>query len=604
MIEEVEVTPEDLVFNAPPMDPELAEMLQTPVEADLDGDLYGSLVDGTVTSIGDTVTVTLEDETVVKCALDESTPIGMDPAGLAVGDAVSVFIVGTTGDGHLAGSVALGALLRQHDRISAHARNRESTVSGIITHLTRGGFYVNTLGMRAFLPGRESGVPRALAHTLIGEASDFDILRVNDDMQPVLTRRRHARREQEVRRKEVMEQIKVGDIVTGTVTSKQPFGVFLDIGGVDGLLHVSELASEADEQPGAQMQIGDQIEVKIVSIDDKRGRIGLSRREVLIEQSQEELQALAPGSVVTGRVTRLADFGAFIEVLPAIEGLCHVSEMSWTERITHPSEVLSVGAEVQVKVLSRDGARISLSLRQTGDDPWSVFQVEHPQGSVVEGTIKRIETFGLFVELAPGIEGLCHISDLVWDGRPATPTDVRPFAVDEAVQVKVLQIDTDRRRISLGIKQLTDDPWELVADQLRVGNVIDATISRFEDHAAWARVGDTIEGRIHISELSTERVDSVKAEVRLDQVVSVKVLSADRDRRRIDLSIKAVILDDLAEVGTEYSDNETAGSSLGDLMKTQGLLASAVHAELAAADATAANEAPESDTADAASEEE
>jgi len=599
-MEDLTLTAEEMHWEVPPMDDEFRALLTSPVEADLSDEPVGTWMAGTVVSSGFAgVVVELAGGQRVSCRPDESAPIGGTVP--EVGATVTVFITGTTSDGHLSGSVATGALLAQYERL-LQAGSGGLTVPGVVTHIARGGFFVYALGVRCFLPGRDSGVSRAMAPSMLGRELTFEVVRLSQDLEPILSRRSMARREQQTQRGEALSRLTVGDVVTGTVTSIQPFGAFVDLGGVDGLLHVSELTVESSDHPEQQVHVGDEIEVKIISIDEKKGRIALSRRELLVAQSQQELEKIATGSIIDVRITRLADFGAFAELLPGIEGLLHVSELSWTERVTHPSELVSVGQQLKVKVLSRDGGRISLSLRQTESDPWTTFAAENEAGAVLTGRVTRIESFGVFVELAPSIEGLCHISDLTWEGRPSTPADVHPWKVGDEIQVKLLQIDAGRRRASLGIKQLTTDPWDAAADLLVVGNVVDARIVRFDDHAAWARIGDAIDGRIHVSELSTERVDSIRAAVRFDQVVTVKVLTADRDRRRIDLSIKAAILDDLAASGTEYAD-QSAAPSLGDLLRNRGLLTEASAAavtDAATADAGVAASETSADDAPAA----
>jgi small subunit ribosomal protein S1 len=476
---------------------------------------------------------------------------------------VSIVIDEELPNGALRGSVARAWLLGVHEGIEALVA-RHATVPGRVEHLMRGGFAVTVLGVRAFMPGRESGVRAEEAPGLLGREIQVRLLRMDErSLQPVVSRRELAAEEERAQREAFLGGLEPGGELTGRVTGIRPFGAFVQVApGVDGLIPVSELGAGAVERAEDAVVVGDEVTVRIVEVDARRGRLTLSRRDVLQEASQQEVAGWAAGDVREGIVTRLADFGAFVELAPGVEGLCHVSELSWTERVQHPSEVLQEGQRVEVRLLSIEGRRIGLSLRQTAGDPWHTFAEAHPEGSVVTGTLTRIEGYGLFLEVAPGIEGLCHISDLAWTGRPQKPTDVAPFAVGQAVDAVVLRLDLGKRRISLGIKQLTRDPWDAAADLLQRTDPLDGTVTRIEEAAAWVEIAPGLEGRIHISELSMERVDSVRAVVRPGQSVQVVIRQADRERRRLDLSIREIEARQRAELPSEWKESDDAPSPL------------------------------------------
>jgi small subunit ribosomal protein S1 len=301
---------------------------------------------------------------------------------------------------------------------------------------------------------------------------------------------------------------------------------------------------------------GEKVKVKVISLDPESLKIGLSRKDILREVYQQEVESLEVDRVYEGTVSSLVDFGAFIELKPGIEGLCHISEIRWTEHVEHPSEVLEVGETVKVRLLSKDAAeqRLSLSIRQVEENPWSELLDEHPPGSVVEGTITRIEDYGLFIEIAEGIEGLCHVSDLSWEERPDTPLEFADYSVGDSIEVKILDIDINRQRIGLGVKHLTTDPWDEAGERVKEGSIYSARVTRFGNDAAYLTVAPGLEGRLHISEVSTDRVDSIRSSLRIGQEVDVMTVNADRKRRRLDLSIKAIMEKRLREQPSSFDE--------------------------------------------------
>lgn len=571
----VEVETVDITWTMPAAEPALIALLGAPLDgAEVSGSGVGDVVEARVErDLGTELELRTTDDRVVRVSHAESRPPGVRELP-EVGTSVQVHLEELRNDGSFVGSIGRAALLRMADALYAAAREGAKTTAHV-HHLTRGGFAVEVMGVRGFMPGAESGIPVSDAEIALGRSFDVHVVRVDDkDLQPVVSRKAMAADEARHLREAAFANFEVGQSVSGVVSSIRPFGAFVRIGAVEGLLHVSELSLENLDEPGAVLKVGDEVQAKVIEVNAARGRLSLSRRDLLMAAQEQKLASMPLGAVLTGTVRRLTDFGAFIALEPGVEGLCHVSELSWTTRVSHPSEVLTVGQEVQVRVLSADARRVALSLRAVEANPWSALLESTREGDIVDGTIRRIESYGLFVEVAPGIEGLAHISDLTWEGRPAKPSDVSPWKIGDAIKVRVLKLDAEKRRISLGVKQLTEDPWEAAGDRLQQDAVLTGTVTRLEDNAAWVQLAPGIEGRIHISEMSLDRVDSVRAAVRPGQEVTVMIVKLDRDRRRVDLSIKAVEAKIAAETPSSYQDSDSAPSMMAQALANKGLVPS------------------------------
>lgn len=565
------------ILALPPLEPEIEALLRDPVAADpipRDAVDIGNVLEGVVeTSDEDWVYVRMAGDQIGRCPKDDA-PMPGSTVAPEDGATVTVLVEADLGDGRWGVSISKGTLLQAERRLRAAAKDNRRVVARI-NQVVRGGFSADAEGVRCFVPGRESGIAREASFDYVGKTMFFDVMRFDrNKVELVLTRRRIAAASRKVGLRQAMETLTIGDVVHGTVTALQPYGVFIDLGGVEGLCHVSELSLQHLDHPSEAVRVGDELEVKVIGVDSDKGRVSLSRRDLLQAEKNENLAQLGLGERMTGRVTRLADFGAFIEIQEGVEGLCHVSEMSWTKRVQHPSEVLSEGDEVEVKVLDVNPTtgRIGLSLRATVENPWDAVAQKYPVDAVVEGTITRIEDYGLFVQLEPGVEGLCHVSDLVWDGRPSRPTDVEPFAVGGAVEVKVLEMDLERGRIKLGRKQIAGDPWDDAGDRVVPGTIFVAPVVRFDERAAYIEIAPKLEGRLHISEISTERVDSVRAALRLNQEIEVMTKQVDRARRRIDLSVKAIAEKLEADTPKSYEDKGPL-NTMAEALRSSGVVA-------------------------------
>lgn len=564
-----------LSLDLPPLDPDAEALLGAPIEADPipDGIAPGARLDGKVETVDESwVYVRLSEDAVGRCPLEEAAAPGVRVSP-EVGAPVRALVEADLGDGRWGVSIGKAVLLDLYDRLRALGKSDER-VRGRINQVVRGGFAVDALGVRCFLPGRESGIPRDAAFDAIGHAFTFDVIRFDKRRgQPVLSRARVAKIQQERALASAMSALEVGSVVEGTVTAIKPYGVFVDLGVCEGLCHVSELTLHHIDNAEEVVSVGETLSVKILGVDGRRGRVSLSRRDLLSTEKNARLAELGVSELMTGTVMRLADFGAFVQIAEGVEGLLHVSELSWTERISHPSEVVSEGQEITVRVLDVDAGagRVSLSLRQVEANPWTTFRESTPVGAIVKGEITRIEDYGLFVRIGEHVEGLCHISDLTWEGRPSRPSDVHPWKIGDEVEVKVLDVDAERGRVKLGHKQVSGDPWDDAGDKAQVGTIFTGPVTRFDDRAAYIQVVEGLEARLHISQISTERVDSVRAAVRMGQEIEVMVTEADRSRRRLDVSVKAIQEKLEAETPKSYEDEGTL-NPMADLMRKSGLV--------------------------------
>jgi small subunit ribosomal protein S1 len=574
--ENLETLEIDYSWSAPALDEATARLIdESADDADADTSLVARVVDAEVVSVDQNeVTLKLDDGRPAKCPIVEaSLPRRAVPA---VGERVPVYIDSDVAGETLKASIIRGAGIRRFEQLALHGQNG-GIVTGVVERVTRGGFSVTVDDLRAFLPGRESGVRFDEAKALVGRELRFAVVSFEPDAaQLVLSRRDAARRE----RKEIGEQrlatLKEGETLDGVVTSVQPFGAFVDIGGIQGLVHVSELSARHVDDVSKTVVAGQRVRVRVLDVDPGRGRVALSIREVEAEAAGAAFSQFKVDAELDGKVTRLADFGAFIEVAEGIEGLCHVSELTWTDRPQHPSSVVGIGDQVRVRVLEVDPAtrRLSLSIRRTVANPWEDIARVAPVGEKVKGTITRVEDYGIFVSLAPGIDGLCHVSELSWTGRPTRPQDVAPYKVGDELEAKVLSVDAERRRIALGVRQLTSDPWDDAAEKTTEGAIFNATVSRIEEHAVWLTVVPGLEARMHISEISTDRIEHIRSVLRLGQQVEVMTLAADRGRRRLDVSMKAIALRAQADMPREYADNDSAMSTMAAALAKSGLIGS------------------------------
>jgi small subunit ribosomal protein S1 len=452
------------------------------------------------------------------------------------------------------------------------AHDNDQTVEGTILSRVKGGFSVD-IGVPAFLPGSQADLrPIRNLDDLVGKSFDFKILKYNRKRSNiVLSRRVILEAEREAKRAATLASIHEGKVVDGVVKNITEYGVFVDLGGVDGLLHITDISWGRVKHPSELFTISDEITVKILNLDLEKERVSLGMKQLTADPWTTAAERYPVGSRVTGRVVSLTDYGAFVELEEGIEGLIHVSEMSWTRKIRHPSKVVSVNDEIDAVVLDikPDSRRISLGMKQAVPNPWDVIAEKYPVGTTIEGKIKNITDFGLFIGIDEGIDGLVHISDISWTKRIKHPSEI--YKKGDVVQAIVLDIEKDQERFSLGIKQLQPDPWKTVAERYEVGKEITGTITNLTDFGIFVELEEGVEGLVHVSEISgKEKIKTPVGLYNVSDVITAKVMNINSDERRIGLSIKRLDMEDDQELLSEYLTNmKPATSTFGEILREE-----------------------------------
>jgi len=447
--------------------------------------------------------------------------------------------------------------------------DEEGTVKGTITNRVKGGFSVD-IGVPAFLPGSQADLrPIRNLDEMVGKEFDFKILKYNRKRSNiVLSRRAILEKELDEKRTATLANIEEGKVVEGAVKNITEYGVFVDLGGVDGLLHITDISWGRVKHPSELFSIGDEVTVKILNLDLENERVSLGMKQLAEDPWTTAAEKYAVGSRVTGKVVSLTDYGAFIELEEGIEGLIHVSEMSWTRKIRHPSKVVSVGDEVEAVVLDikPESRRISLGMKQVVPNPWDVISGKYPIGTTIEGKIKNITDFGLFIGIDEGIDGLVHISDISWTKRIKHPSEL--YKKGDVVQAIVLDIEKNNERFSLGIKQLQNDPWQSVSERYEVGKEITGTITNLTDFGVFVELEEGIEGLVHISEISKDKIKSPTEKFKVGDVITSRVMNINTEERRIGLSIKRLEIEDEQNLLSDYVNNiRPATSSFGEILR-------------------------------------
>jgi small subunit ribosomal protein S1 len=452
------------------------------------------------------------------------------------------------------------------------AFNNAEIVTGIISGRVKGGFTVEIDHVRAFLPGSLVDV-RPVRDTgyLEGKPLEFKVIKLDQKRNNVVVSRRAVvEQEFSAERSALMDNLQEGAVVRGTVKNLTDYGAFVDLGGIDGLLHITDMAWKRVKHPSEVVKVGDEIEVRILKFDRERSRVSLGLKQLGADPWENIARRYPPNTRVFGKVTNIADYGAFVEIEDGVEGLVHVSEMDWTNKNVNPAKVVHTGQEVEVMVLDVDEERrrISLGLKQCKANPWKEFAENHNRGDRVSGQIKSITDFGIFIGLPGNIDGLVHLSDISWDlpGEEA----VRNYQKAQQVEAMVLSIDPERERISLGIKQLAKDPFSAFVAENPKGSIVKGTVKDVDPRGAVIDLGNGIEGQLRASELGRDRVDDARAVLKIGDEVEAKFIGVDRKTRTISLSIKAKEVYEEAEAVQSYrSEVPTSGTSLGDLLKEQ-----------------------------------
>jgi small subunit ribosomal protein S1 len=418
-------------------------------------------------------------------------------------------------------------------------------IKGKIKHAVRGGLIVN-IGVEAFLPSSQVDVvpPRNLDE-LLGQTHEFKIVKINMERQNiVLSRRELIEEERSKARAEILETMTPGDIRKGVVKNITDFGAFIDLNGLDGLLHITDMSWGRISHPSEMVNVGEDIEVVVLDINKEKERVSLGLKQKT-QNPWELIESKYPvGTQIKGRVVNLVSYGAFVELEPGVEGLVHVTELSWTKRITKPSEVLKAGEEIEAQVLgvNKDEQKISLGIRQLDSNPWDTAEQKYTPGTLVKGNVRNLTSYGAFVELEEGLDGMIHVSDLSWTRKINHPSEV--IQKGDEVEAKVLEVDRENQRISIGIKQLDEDPWGEIDKLYTIGQEVTGKVTKLASFGAFIGLDQDMDGLVHISQVSEERVEKIKDHLKVGDEVTARVIKVDKTDRRIGLSIKAANYDE------------------------------------------------------------
>lgn len=534
---EVTLSQEELASAETFNDPEVAQLL----ERSFQNVEEGRIVRGTIVQIHDSdalVDIGYKSEGTI--SLREFKNANGEQIEVHVGDEVDVYLESTEDDN---GLVVLSK--EKADRIQIWEDITKSfdegrVVEGKVCERIKGGLSVD-IGVKAFLPGSQVDLrPIRNLESLIGQTIRTKIIKLNRRRgNIVLSRRSILEEERETARQETLAHLEEGKVIKGVVKNITDYGVFVDLGGIDGLLHITDISWGRVNHPSELFQIGDEIEVVVLQYDKDHEKVSLGLKQKTQDPWAAAEEKYQSGTRVKGKVVSITDYGAFIELETGVEGLVHISEMSWTKRVKHPSKIVALNDIVEAVVLDLDknNRRISLGLKQIEQNPWQVVAEKYPPGSIVSGVVRNLTDFGAFIELAEGIDGLVHISDMSWTTRVKHPSEI--LKKGEQVQAVLLSIDVDHERLSLGIKQLLQNPWEGIGASIAVGNNVTGKIVRLTDFGAFVELSNGVEGLLHVSEISHQHVKKPEDVLAVGQEITAKVIKLDEENRRIGLSIKA-----------------------------------------------------------------
>lgn len=497
-----------------------------------------------------------------------------DPEGnltAKVGDKIEVLLERREDDeGVIRLSKEKAAKIKVWDKVKKIYESDE-TISGQIISRVKGGLSVD-IGLQAFLPGSQVDLrPIRDMDSLVGTVHDFKIVKYNKRRGNIVLSRRAILEADRLNLKEdTLKIIEEGSVLKGTVKNITDYGLFIDLGGIDGLVHITDMSWGRVGHPSEMHQAGDEIEVKVLSFDKEKERVSLGIKQLTLDPWSRVEEVYPIGARVSGRIVSLTDYGAFVEVEQGVEGLIHVSEMSWTRKVRHPSQILTVGDAVETIVLNMDVGRkrISLGMKQVEPNPWDVIEEKYPIGTTIEGKIKNITDFGAFIGIDEGIDGLVHISDISWTKRIKHPSEV--YKKGQEVQAVVLSIDKENERFSLGIKQLAADPWDEIPIRYKPGTRVTGAITNITDFGLFLELEEGIEGLVHISEVSGDKKGNPLSRFQIDDVIQAKVINVSRQDKKIGLSIRK--LEETSEKDSFRSylnNNKEATSNLGELLREE-----------------------------------
>ena len=532
------------------------------------GDLEeGSLTTGEIVQIDDaTVLVDVNFKSEGQIPTSEFRDIAGNIT-VKVGDKIDVYVVRKNEmEGTITLSFEKAKRMQVFDQLERVQENNE-TISGKIMRRIKGGYTVDIGGVEAFLPGSHVDLrPVPDMDALVNQEYEFRVLKINRRRSNVIVSRRVLlEEERDNKRQQLLETLSEGQIVEGKAKNITEYGVFVDLGGLDGLLHITDMSWRRIRHPKELITLGQDLTLKVLSFDRENCKVSLGLKQLVPDPWEAITTRFPVNSKATGKVTNLVDYGAFVELEPGVEGLVHISEMSWTRKLRHPSQLIHTGDEVEVVVLGVDAEkkRISLGMKQVRPNPWELVAEKYPEGTILEGTIKNITEFGMFIGIEDGIDGLIHVSDISWTKKIRHPSEV--YKVGDTVQAKVLTVDQENEKFTLGIKQLVEDPWTHVPTTYPVGCTVKGIVTNITDFGLFVEVEEGVEGLVHVSELGLKKVKTPAEMFQEGQEIEAKVIHVSAEERRLGLSIKQT----REEKGKEYhtGPQEAGSQNLGDLLK-------------------------------------
>ena len=565
-------------------DDDVAKELAASLGGELTEDSFGEMVAANTThEIGSImkgrIVAIIGDQAIVEVGLKSEGSVYLDEFAdrddANVGAEVEVLLEEIESDG---GLVVLSK--RKADRIRGWQwilanKNEGDDVSGRVTRKIKGGLLVD-IGVPAFLPASQVDIrrPSDIAE-FVGQEIDAKILKIDEDRHNIVVSRRKLIEERRSAAKEkLLAEIEEGQVRKGIAKNVTDFGVFVDLGGLDGLLHITDMSWGRIGHPSELAKVNQELEVKILNVDRDKEKIALGLKQ-LTENPWEKVSENYPvGTKIHGKVVSIMSYGAFVKIEDGLEGLVHISEMSWTRRISHPSEVVSVDEEVDVVVLdiSKDKQEISLGMRQAQDNPWTIVKEKYPPGTVITGVVRNMTSFGAFVEIEPGIDGMLHVSDLSWTRKISHPSEL--LTKNQELQCVVLAVNEEKMRVSLGLKQLSEDPWlRIIPDHYLPGQIVRGKVTKITNFGVFIELEQDLEGLLHVSELSHEKIDDPMDVVNPDDILEVKILRVDTEERKIGLSLKRALRSEDGEEHVGAGDEDEPVKRRGGLAGENGALA-------------------------------
>lgn len=539
-------------------------------EESLKGLKEGEVVKGTIVDLNQDyviVDIGYKSEGTIEVSefLDEEGNIEVKP-----GDEVQVFIVKREDKEGKPVLSRLRALAMKVWEDVEEASKSGAIIRGRITDVIKGGYFVDIKGVKAFLPGSQVDLrPVRDMASLVGKVFDFRVLSVDRAKNNIVVSRRVIlEEEREGRKKEALENIEEGIIVKGIVKNITNYGAFLDVGGIDGLLHITDISWGRVNHPSEVLNVGDEVDVKILKFDREKVRLTLGLKQTMPDPWTAAVEKYPVGSRVSGKVVSLMDYGAFVQLEEGFEGLVHVSEMSWTKKIKHPSQVVKVGDEVEVVVLDIDteNRRVSLGLKQIEPNPWDILEAKYPVGSKVSGKVKSVTDFGIFIGFEEGIDGMVHVSDFSWTKKVKEPSEL--YQEGDEVEAVVLAIDRENEKFSLGIKQLEENPWDSARKNFKKGTVVTGKVTSVTDFGIFLEIAEGVEGLIRQSDFGSRGDGNPKDIFNIGEEVQAEVVRVNKQERRIALSIKAYEMSQEKKTLKEYVKNQgDQNATFGDILK-------------------------------------